>query len=137
MNPMTDDGRTIALFGSGSAPADHPVLVEAERLGRLLTETGFTLLCGGYGGTMEAASKGAKSGGGFVIGVTVALFERQGYRPGPNRYVDQVIRYDTLRERLYHLVERCDGAVVLPGGIGTLSELALTWSLMQVGEIEQ
>jgi uncharacterized protein (TIGR00730 family) len=127
----------VSVFGASSPREGSADYQNAYRVGEALAQAGYAVMTGGYGGTMEAASKGAKSGGGFVIGVTVALFERQGYRPGPNRYVDQVIRYDTLRERLYHLVERCDGAVVLPGGIGTLSELALTWSLMQVGEIEQ
>ncbi len=67
---MANDARTIAVFGSGRAPAGHPVLAQAERLGRLLAEAGFTLICGGYGGTMEAASRGARQAGGQVIGVT-------------------------------------------------------------------
>jgi uncharacterized protein (TIGR00730 family) len=125
----------VSVFGASSPQEGSVDYDNAYRVGEALAQAGYAVMTGGYGGTMEAASKGAKSGGGFVIGVTAALFERRGYRSGPNRYVDQVIRYDTLRKRLYHLVERCDGAVVLPGGIGTLSEMALTWSLMQVGEI--
>jgi hypothetical protein len=58
------------------------------------------------------------------------------FRPlGPNRWITEEIRYPTLRERLIHLVEQNDGMIVLPGGIGTLSEMALAWSLIQVEEI--
>jgi uncharacterized protein (TIGR00730 family) len=129
--------KIVSVFGASSPQEGSLDYQNAYKVGEALAQAGYTVMTGGYGGTMEAASRGAKAGGGVVIGVTAALFERQGYRSGPNRFVDEVIRYDTLRERLYHLVERCDGAVVMPGGIGTLSELALMWSLMQVGEIER
>jgi uncharacterized protein (TIGR00730 family) len=125
----------VSVFGGASVRPGDPAYAQAERLGGLLAGAGYTVMTGGYSGTMEAASKGAKEAGGHVIGVTAAIFEVAGRRPGPNAYVDQVIRHETLRERVYHLVARCDAAVALPGGIGTLSEVALTWSLLQVGEI--
>ncbi|MBI4314621.1 MAG: LOG family protein, partial [Chloroflexi bacterium] len=50
-------------------------------------------------------------------------------------WVKEEIKFGSLRERLYHLVEFCDAAVALGGGVGTLSEVALTWSLLQTGEI--
>lgn len=52
-----------------------------------------------------------------------------------NRWVDKEIRYESLQERLVHLVTKNDGIIVLGGGIGTLSELALAWSLLQIEEI--
>jgi hypothetical protein len=125
----------VSVFGASSPQPGEPVYEIAEETGRLLAEAGYTVMTGGYGGTMEAVSKGAKSAGAYVIGVTVAVFEGPGKRPGPNTYVDEVIRYDNLRDRLYHLVGQCDAAIALPGGIGTLSEVALMWSLLQVGEI--
>ena len=125
----------VTIFGASTSRPGDPDYAAGERLGRLLAEHGYTVMTGGYGGAMEAASKGARAAGGHVVGVTVARFEGPGKRPGPNPYVDEVIRYDNLRDRLYHLVARCDAAVALPGGIGTLSEIALTWSLLQVGEI--
>lgn len=124
----------VSVFGASNPTSGDPVYQLAEQMGRLLGEAGYAVMTGGYSGTMEAVSKGAKSAGGHVIGVTVAIFEGPGKRSGPNAFVDEVIRYDTLRERLYHLVTRCNAAVALPGGIGTLSEVALTWSLLQVGE---
>jgi uncharacterized protein (TIGR00730 family) len=122
---------TIALFGSGSAPADHPVLAQAERLGQLLAEAGFTLICGGYGGTMEAASRGANQAGGQVIGVTMDLFAP---RLKPNPWLTKERRVKDFFPRLKRLTE-ADGFVLLRGGIGTLSEATLTWSLLQTGQI--
>jgi uncharacterized protein (TIGR00730 family) len=122
--------RTIAVFGSGSAPADHPVLVEAERLGRLLAQAGFHLICGGYGGTMAAASRGAMEAGGQAIGVTMDLFDPR----EPNHWLTQERRVNDFFPRLEELTG-ADGFVLLRGGIGTLTEATLTWSLLQTGQI--
>ncbi|GAB4542429.1 MAG: hypothetical protein Kow0063_34380 [Anaerolineae bacterium] len=124
----------ISVFGS-SAPqpgsADYEV---ARDLGRRLARAGFTVQTGGYVGVMEAASRGANEAGGHVIGVTCTQIEE--YRPlKPNPWVKEEIQHPTLRERVLYLVDHCDGIVVMPGGIGTLSELALAWSFIQVGEI--
>jgi uncharacterized protein (TIGR00730 family) len=121
---------TVAVFGSGSAPSDHPVLAQAERLGQLLAEAGFTLICGGYGGTMAAASRGARQAGGKAIGVTMDLFADM----APNPWLTKERRVKDFFPRLRHLTG-ADGFVVLRGGIGTLTELTLTWSLLQTGQI--
>lgn len=122
---------TIALFGSGSAPADDDVLVQAERLGRLLAEAGFGLVSGGYGGTMEAASRGAALAGGEVTGVTMDLFSPD---LQPNPWLTKERRVRDFFPRLQRLTA-ADGFVVLKGGIGTLTEATLTWSLLQTGQI--
>src|SRR3990172_5242273 len=85
---------------------------------------------------MGAASRGAAEAGGHVIGVTCGLIENwvEGLRA--NAWVKEEIKFPTLRERLYHLVEFCDAAIAMPGGLGTLSEISLTWSLLQTGEIK-
>ena len=126
--------RTISVFGS-SAPQSGSVAYEEARLvGKLLAEAGFAVATGGYSGTMTAVSQGAAEAGGHVIGVTCDQIER--FRPlGPNRWVAEEIRYETLRERLLHLVTQSQGMLVLPGGIGTLSEMTLAWSFLQVGEV--
>jgi uncharacterized protein (TIGR00730 family) len=124
-------GGVVAVFGSGSAPPDHPVLAEAERLGQLLAEAGFTLMNGGYGGTMEAASRGAHQAGGHVIGVTMDLFT-----PGlqPNPWLTRERRVKDFFPRL-KLLTGADAFVVLRGGIGTLTEATLVWSLLQTGQV--
>jgi uncharacterized protein (TIGR00730 family) len=124
----------ISVFGSSTPrPGDHDY-TQAMTVGRLLAENGYAVATGGYMGTMEAVSRGAAEAGGHVIGVTSAQIEQ--YRAaGHNRWVTEVIWYPTLRERLLHLVTQNEGIITLPGGIGTISEMTLAWSFLQVGEI--
>ncbi len=126
--------KVISVFGS-AAPKPGTANYEAARtVGRLLAEAGFTVQTGGYSGVMSAASQGAREAGGHVIGVTSTQIEQ--FRPMPaNQWVETEIKCQTLRERLLYLVDNADGVVVMPGGIGTLSEMALVWSFVQVGEI--
>ena len=132
--PPERHGPVIAVFGSSAPQPGSPAYEEARQVGRLLAEAGFAVSTGGYSGTMSAVSQGAAEAGGHVIGVTSDQIEQ--FRPlGPNEWVLEEIRYPTLQERLLYLVENNEGMIVLPGGIGTLSEMALAWSLMQVGEI--
>jgi predicted Rossmann-fold nucleotide-binding protein len=80
---------------------------------------------------MEAISRGASEAGGHVIGVTCDEIET--WRPvAPNKWIIEEKRRVTLRERLYVLIDDCDGAIALSGGIGTLAEIALTWSQLQI-----
>ena len=128
---MAKDKGTIAVFGSGRAPIDHPVLAQAERLGRLLAEAGFAVICGGYGGTMESVSRGARQAGGRITGVTLDLFVP---RLTPNPWLTEEQRVRDFFPRLERLTS-ADGFVVLQGSIGTLTEATLTWSLLQTGQI--
>ncbi len=128
-------GLIVAVFGSNAPKDGEPDYEEARHLGRFLGQAGYVVATGGYTGTMEATSRGAKEGGGHVIGVTTSLFD--GTRLGANPYLDEEIKFPTLFQRLHHLVTLADAWVALPGGIGTLSEVALTWSLLQVGEVER
>jgi uncharacterized protein (TIGR00725 family) len=130
---MTDSRRIVAVFGSAGIIPGSADWQIAYKLGRQLANAGYGLLSGGYGGVMEAASQGASESGGHVIGVAVGLFETRGLRP--NRWLGKVVRFETLRDRLFFLVESPDAVVALRGGVGTLSEIALMWSLLQVGEL--
>lgn len=124
----------ISVFGSASPLPGSPGYETARVVGRLLAEAGFVVATGGYSGTMAGASQGAAEAGGHVIGVTSRRIEQ--FRPMPaNQWVVEEIKYETLQERLMHLVMRNDGMIALPGGIGTLSETALAWSFMQVEEM--
>ena len=123
--------KTITVFGGSLPQPGSAAYQEAQQLGALLAESGFAVQTGGYIGTMEAVSQGASEVGGHVIGVTCD--EIEAWRPvAPNRWVAQQKRCPTLRERLYVLIDECDGAIALPGGIGTLAEIALTWSQLQI-----
>src|SRR5512136_2952996 len=122
-------GLIAVVFGSNSPKEGELDYAEARQLGYSLTQAGYVIATGGYFGTMEAASRGAKEAGGHAIGVTTSIFD--GVRLHPNAYLDEEIKFPTLFQRLHHLVTMADVWVALPGGIGTLSEVALTWSLMQ------
>lgn len=128
--------KTVSVFGSARVQPGHPYYQQAEAIGRLLGQAGMTVITGGYGGVMEAASKGARELGGRAVGVTVRSWERSGRRLGPNPYLTELVSYDGLTDRLLHVVKRCDAAVACGGGIGTLSEVMMIWSFVQTGEIQ-
>lgn len=119
----------IAVFGSSTAREGEPTYRLAHELGRELAEAGADVMTGGYSGTMEACSRGAHEAGGHVVGVTVDLFERRG---PVNRWVQERVHTATLHDRLQVLVERAAGFVALPGSLGTLTEVFLTWTLLSV-----
>lgn len=122
MNP-----KRVAVFGGASPRPGELAYQEAERLGHLLGKAGFTVINGGYIGTMEAVSKGASQAGGYVIGVT--CLEIESWRGvGANPYLHQERRCKTLAERLDVLVHDCDAAIALPGGVGTLAEILYLWN---------
>jgi uncharacterized protein (TIGR00730 family) len=121
----------ISVFGGSQPKEGDTAYQEAYTLGNLLAEAGHTVMTGGYIGTMEAVSRGASEAGGHVIGVTCE--EIESWRPvRPNDWVKEDWRRDTLLERLQALVKGCDAAIALPGGPGTLTEIALMWNLMIV-----
>ena len=124
----------ITVFGGSQPKAGDASYAEAYELGKLVAEAGHIVLTGGYIGTMEAVSKGAYEAGGHVIGVTCADIET--WRSvKPNAWVQEQRHFATLLERLNELVLACDAAIALPGGPGTLTEIALTWNLMIVNSI--
>jgi hypothetical protein len=120
--------RIITVFGSSRPREGHADYESARELGRRLAERGFAVCTGGYGGTMEGVSRGAKESGGRVIGVTARAFGAK-----TNRWVDEEIRMDTWQERLFELIRRGDGYVACKGGTGTLVELAVVWEMQNKG----
>jgi uncharacterized protein (TIGR00730 family) len=124
----------VSVFGSSSSRPGDPDYQLGLEVGALLARAGYAVQTGGYMGLMEAVSRGAAEAGGHVIGVTSQAIED--FRPtGPNPWVAEERRTATLHERLVQLASTCQAAVVLPGGVGTLTELALVWNLALVGEI--
>lgn len=121
--------KTISLFGSGHATPGDGVFEFAVAAGRVLAEAGFVVANGGYGGTMLASAQGAVAAGGHVVGVTCSAFGRA----GPNAFVTDERKTDTLEQRLATLLNLGDAYVVFPGGTGTLLELATVWELANKG----
>ena len=120
--------RIVTTFGTGRAKAGDPPFELAYGVGRELARAGFTIANGGYGGTMLAGAKGAAEAGGEVIGVTCSA-----WKGTANEYIGREIVTKSLNERLNKLVELGRAYIVLPGGTGTLLELAMVWELKNKG----
>lgn len=118
--------RIITVFGSYEPGAGSAGYEQAYEVGYELARAGFVVANGGYAGTMEASAKGAREGGGTSIGVSCGAFKRSEV----NEYIDREIETANLKERLAKLIELGNGYVVLPGGTGTLTELAYAWEMM-------
>jgi len=117
--------KIITVFGSSRPGEGDGDYAEARVLGKALAARGFAVCSGGYGGVMEAASRGAKDAGGKTYGVTAEFFARKA-----NAWVDVEVRKKTWAERLFALIEMADGYVVCRGGTGTLVELAVVWEML-------
>lgn len=124
--------KTITIFGSSIPGEATGVYREAQILGRRLAEAGFAICNGGYGGLMEASARGAREAGGHTVGVTCNLWQS-----AANPWITEEVRTATFMERLQTLIERGDAYIVLPGGTGTLAELALVWEMMNKSSLSK
>lgn len=121
----------VCIFGS------YKDVEEAERqevfkLGALLAESGYTVISGGFGGTMEDISRGVKSAGGKTIGIT---YYKNGKCSGKsaNAYIDEEIAASDIFKRIKLMMEKSDAFIVFSGGTGTLLELAAVLEYMNKG----
>lgn len=117
-----------SVFGGSSIKEGELEYELAYEIGKALAKQGFEVVNGGYCGTMEAVSKGAKEGGGKVTGVLcdqITIVK-------PNEHATNTINTPDLFERLRNVTSGMDLFVVLPGGTGTLTELMLVQDLMGI-----
>ena len=115
-------GRKPIIGVMGGSQCDGEIYELARQVGRLIAERGAVLLCGGRGGVMEGAAKGAREAGGLTIGIM----------PGgnvsespPNPYIDIPIFTGLGDARNAINVKTADVVIAVSGGYGTLSEIAL------------
>src|SRR4051795_12359696 len=108
----------VAVVGPGEATPEQ--IATAEEVGRLLAERGAVLVCGGLGGVMEAACRGAKEGGGRTVGILPG-----GDRAAANPHVDVAIATGLGEARNALVVRAADALIAVGGAYGTLSEIAL------------
>ena len=123
--------KVITIFGSSRPREGDPDYEEARRLGVELACLGFRVCSGGYGGVMEAVSRGAKEAGGETLAVTATFFSSRA-----NAWVDEERRVAKWEDRLFELVRLGDGYVASKGGTGTLVELAVVWEMLNKNVIE-
>lgn len=133
--------RTIAVIGAGQCDAQTAAL--AAEVGRRLAQAGAAVVCGGLGGVMKAACRGAKSAGGLTIGILPGT-----NRKDANRWVDIAIPTGLAEARNIIVVRSAQAVIAVGGEFGTLSEIAFalklglpviglkTWQLARGGKIK-
>jgi len=129
---LTRKAKIVTVFGSSRPRAGDAHYAQAQALGAELAAKGLIVCSGGYGGVMEAVSRGAKEAGGRTLAVTAQFF-----RPSANRWIDEEVRVNTWQDRLFELIKRGSGYVACPGGTGTLVELAVVWEMLNKGAMRK
>jgi len=130
---MTEANRKIiTAFGSSRIQPSDVRFKDVEALSKKLAMyQGWSGLVGGHQGMMAAFSHGIRAGGGEVTGVTLEVF------PTPtNHTLSEENRASDFFERMQLLIEKADAYIVLPGGLGTLAEFAMTWDLLAIRILE-
>lgn len=112
-------GPWIAVAGAGDPDCPAEVLAAAEESGAAVAEAGAVLVCGGLGGVMEAACRGAKSRLGSTVGLLPGVDREEA-----NGWVDMAIPTGLGEMRNALIVRSCDALVAVGGGWGTLSEIS-------------
>jgi hypothetical protein len=113
---MNQSPAIIAVIGSGQC--ESSIYQLAFEVGEEVAKKGAILVCGGLGGVMEAAAKGASLAGGLTVGIL----------PGPscnsaNPYIKIPVATDMGQARNVIIAHTADGLVAVSGGAGTLSEI--------------
>ncbi|MDP2752363.1 MAG: TIGR00730 family Rossman fold protein [Rhodocyclaceae bacterium] len=117
----------VSIFGSARLSPESPVYQLTERIARLLSDAGFSVISGGGPGVMEAANKGAWQGRSPSVGLNIQLPNEQ--RTNAYQDISQTFRHFFARK--YMFVRFATAYVVMPGGFGTLDELLEALTLIQ------
>ncbi len=114
--------RTVSVIGAGETSREVRTL--AEEVGREIARSGAVLVCGGRGGVMEAAAKGALGSGGHTIGILPGSD-----RAAANRYIEFAIATGIGEARNAIVVASGDAVIAMEGEAGTLSEIGLAMKI--------
>ncbi|KAG5467311.1 hypothetical protein CUR178_00953 [Leishmania enriettii] len=140
-SPIPDYRRTekraVAIFGWSRTEEGTPRWLQAESVGRLAAQNGFTVVTGGYGGSMEAISKGARevkdaaaadspAASVEVVGIVVSQLFPDRLTEG-NRYLTKLLDSTSMLHRIEQLTTLSRYFIILPGTTGTLQELVTIW----------
>jgi uncharacterized protein (TIGR00730 family) len=123
--------RRITAFGSSRIAPDEPAFADIQQLSSKLARAGWDGMTGGHQGMMAAFSQGIRQGGGHVRGVTLERFPTP-----PDNTLSEEVRAKDFFDRMQVMIEEADAYLVLPGGLGTLAELAMSWDLLAINVLE-
>ena len=121
---------SVSIFGSARTKPDHPDYALAKEIAERLSNSGFSVVSGGGPGIMEAVNKGAYAGKSLSVGLNITLPHEQ----ASNEFQDVSLRFRHFFARKVMFVKYASAYVVLPGGFGTLDELAEMLTLVQTGK---
>jgi len=122
---------SVSIFGSARIHAEHPVCVQTREIAKRLSDAGFSVVSGGGPGVMEAANQGAYAGEkGLSVGLNIQLPHEQ----SSNQFQDISLEFRHFFSRKVMFVKYANAYVVMPGGFGTLDELAEILVLIQTGK---
>ena len=122
--------KMVSVVGRGDEPMNSEAWKIAEKIGFLLIESGFRLVCGGLGGVMKAACKGAAEAPGHIDGDIVGILPGDSFSDA-NEFVDIPLCAGTGYGRNI-AVASSHAVIAVGGGAGTLSEIAMTWQLKRL-----
>ena len=125
------DRPAVTIFGSARVKEGSATYEAARVTARLFAEPGLAVVTGGGPGTMEAANRGAKEGGGLSIGFNIMLPHEQGLNPFCD--ISRTFKHFYVRKVMF--VKAAEGFVIFPGGFGTMDELYESLTLIQTGKI--
>lgn len=120
----------VSIYGSARLNEDSPYYAKTVDIARLFSDAGFAVISGGGPGIMEAANKGAHAGKSASVGLNIELPHEQRGNP----YQDISMRFRHFFTRKVSFVKNSDAFIVMPGGFGTLDELAEVLTLVQTGK---
>ncbi|MDP3973430.1 MAG: LOG family protein [Candidatus Daviesbacteria bacterium] len=123
----------VAIFGYADAKEGDELFTSVVEVTKALAQTGYIVVDGGGPGVMMAASRGAKLGGGKVIGVTFYPKTAMNFEGrDPKNEIDEEVITHSYVERTLRLLERGQTFVIFNGGTGTISEFGMAWGLARL-----
>lgn len=120
-------GPAVACFGSARTGSDEPAYATAREAAGKLARAGYAVITGGGPGVMEAANRGCAEAGGKSVGLGIELPHEEGINPWVNMGI--TFRYFFVRKVMF--MKYSSGAIVFPGGFGTLDEAFEMLTLIQ------
>ena len=120
MSHKTKANQLIRIAVIGAGRCDEPTAAKAEAVGRAIAQAGAWLVCGGLGGVMAAASRGAREAGGHTLGLLPGMERRDA-----NRWIEVPVVTGLGHGRNVLVVSNADAVIAVGGEWGTLSEIAL------------